>query len=719
MPAKKNPEEKTVKEKKAFAGKAETAKKTAAADKKPAKAPAKAAKATKTNAAASTAAPAAAAAGSYDNQSIKALKGADRVRKRPAVIFGSDGLEGCEHSFFEILSNAVDEAREGHGDVIRVTSYLDHSLEVDDRGRGVPLGYNEAEGRWNWDLVYCELYAGGKYDNNQGGAYEYSLGLNGLGACATQYSSAYMDVSSYNGKTVSTIHFAHGEPVSELEVRPLKADEVRTGTVVRWLPDIEVFTDVSIPADFFEDVLKRQAVVNGGITFILRVEQEDGSFDEKTFLYENGIKDYLTELAGPDSLTAPVLWHMEAQGRDREDKDEYKVRADFSFCVSNRDPRLEYYHNSSYLEHGGSPDRAVRIAFVYAIDKYLKNNGKYTKNESKITFNDVADCLILVINSFSTMTSYENQTKKAINNRFIYEAMCDFLKRNLEIYFTERPFDAEKFCGQVLVNKRSRESAESARINIKKKLTGNIDIANRVEKFVACRSKDPNIRELYIVEGDSALTSCKLGRNAEFQAVIPVRGKTLNCMKSGYEKIFKNDIITDLLKVIGCGVEIDGKVKGDITPFDPEALRWSKIILCTDADEDGFQIRTLLLTLFYRLLPTLLQEHKVFIAETPLFEITTKDKILFAYDEFEKTAILKKLAGKKYTIQRSKGLGENEPEMMWQTTMNPATRRLVSVTPADAAATNRIFETLLGDDLPARKKFIAEHGSEYRKDADI
>ena len=656
----------------------------------------------------------------YNDQSIKALKGADRVRKRPGVIFGSDGLDGCEHSFFEILSNAVDEAREGHGNEILVTAYADRSICVDDHGRGVPLGYNEAEGRWNWDLIYCELYAGGKYDNNNGNAaYEFSLGLNGLGACATQYSSEFMDVFSYDGSNEYKISFRKGEPVSELQTRPLEKNERRTGTVIHWRPDLEVFTDINIPDEFYVETMRRQSVVNAGISFRLKLQAADGSFSEQKFLYENGISDYIAELAGESSLTQPVLWHLETQGRDRADKDEYKLKADFSFCVSNTVNTLEYYHNSSYLEYGGSPDRAVRVAFVYALDKYMKAAGKYNKNESKITFADVADCLVLVINSFSTMTSYENQTKKSITNSFIYEAMTEFLKKHLEFYFTENPTSAEIFANQVLVNKRSRETAESARLNIKKKLTGTLDIANRVEKFVNCRSKDPNIRELYIVEGDSALTSCKLGRNAEFQAIIPVRGKTLNCMKSTYEKIFKSDIITDLLRVIGCGVEISGKVKGDLVAFDIGMLRWSKIIICTDADEDGFQIRTLLLTLFYRLLPTLLREEKVFIAESPLFEITARDKIYFAYNEFEKAEILKKLEGQKYTLQRSKGLGENEPDMMWQTTMNPATRRLIAVTPTDAAKTEEMFDTLLGDNLPARKQFISLHGSEYIKDADI
>ena len=657
---------------------------------------------------------------SYNNQSIKSLKGADRVRKRPGVIFGSDGLDGCAHSFFEILSNSVDEAREGYGNEIEVVAYNDKSISVSDRGRGVPLGYNEAEGRYNWELIYCELYAGGKYDNNNDeSAYEYSLGLNGLGACATQYASEFMDVFSYDGINEYSISFKKGEPVTELMTRPLSKGERRTGTRVFWRPDLEVFTDINIPHEFFRETLRRQAIVNPNITFVLRIEGADKKFTEEKYVYENGIADYITELAGESSLTAPVLWHLETQGRDRADKDEYKLKADFSFCITNTANRLEYYHNSSFLEHGGSPDKAVKVAFTYALDKYIKTAGKYNKNESKITFADIADCLLLVINSFSTQTSYENQTKKSITNTFIYEAMTDYLKSNLEIYFLENPLQAEIFANQVLVNKRSRESAEAQRIKVKTNLTGTIDIANRVEKFVNCRSKDPTKRELYIVEGDSALTSCKLGRNAEFQAIIPVRGKTLNCLKSSYDKIFKNEIITDLLRVIGCGVEINGKVKGNIPEFNMNLLYWSKIIICTDADEDGFQIRTLLLTLFYRLLPTLLKEGKVFIAESPLFEITTKDDTYFAYDEFEKADLLRKLEGTKYSIQRSKGLGENEPEMMWKTTMNPASRRLIAVTPTDPTDTEIMFDTLLGDNLPARKKFIAEHGSEYMKDADI
>ncbi len=652
----------------------------------------------------------------YNDQSITSLKGADRVRKRPAVIFGSDGLEGCAHSVFEIVSNSVDEAREGYGNTITVTAYNDRSISVEDFGRGVPLGWNAGEGRYNWELIYCELYAGGKYANNsEDAAYEFSLGLNGLGACATQYSSEFFSVRSYDGYRLSEMDFKSGEPVGELRVRELDRKERRTGTVQRWKPDLEVFTDIEVPKEYFIDMLRRQSVVNPGIKFVFRYQNEDGTFEEFEYFYENGIVDYIAEIAGETAETKTVKWHLETKGRDRADMPEYKLKCDIAFCMSKTVHALEYYHCASYLEHGGSPDKAVKSAFTYAFDKRLRATGKYNKNESKITFADIEDCLILITNSVSTQTSYANQTKKAITNSFIAEAMTAFIKGQLEIYFAENPADADRLASQILINKRARESAETAKLNLKKKLSTGGDGILRIEKFVACRSKDPARRELYIVEGDSAMTSCKLGRNAEFQAIMPVRGKTLNCLSATYDKIFKNDIIVDLLRIFGCGVEIKTKVKGDIVPFDLSALRWSKIIICTDADDDGFHIRALLLTLFYRLLPTLIDEGRVYIAESPLYEITTKDDTLFAYSETEKSELVAKLDAEKrrYTLQRSKGLGENEPDMMWRTTMNPETRRLIRVNRADAEATAYIFNTLLGDDLPERKDFIGRHAAEY------
>ena len=642
---------------------------------------------------------------SYGNESISALKGADRVRKRPGVIFGSDGLEGCEHAVFEIMSNAIDEAREGHGSLITVTRFLDRSIQVEDQGRGCPVDWNEKEQKYNWELVFCELYAGGKYGGD-GDNYEYSLGLNGLGSCATQYASEYFDASVWRDGFKYTLHFEKGENVGGLHKEPTDRGK-KTGSIFRWKPDLEVFTDIDIPVDYYTDVMKRQAVVNAGVTFRFREETSAGRFSTTDFRYDNGILDYVTELAGEEPLTQPVFWQTERKGRDRADKPEYKVKLSVSFCFSNRVSVVEHYHNSSWLEHGGSPEKAMKSAFVSALDAYLKQQNKYQKNEAKISFNDIQDALVLVSNNFSTQTSYENQTKKAINNKFVQEAMTDFLRAQLEVYFIENPQDAQKIAEQVLINKRSRETAERTRLNIKKKLSGSMDISNRVQKFVDCRTKDVSRRELYIVEGDSAMGAVKLSRDAEYQGIMPVRGKILNCLKADYAKIFKSEIITDLLKVLGCGVEVKDKHVKDLAAFDLENLRWNKVVICTDADVDGFQI------------PTLIQKGYVYIAESPLYEITCKEKTWFAYSDKEKMDIVAGLEGKKYDIQRSKGLGENEPDMMWLTTMNPATRRLIKVMPEDVERTAYFFDLLLGDDLQGRKSHIADNGYKYLELADI
>ena len=652
----------------------------------------------------------------YGNESITSLKGADRVRKRPAVIFGSDGIEGCQHSVFEILSNSIDEAREGYGKEIIITKYADNSVEIEDFGRGIPVDYNKNEERYNWELVFCELYAGGKYNNAEAESYEFSLGLNGLGLCSTQYSSEYMDVDIRRDGTRFTLHFEKGENIGGLHREQYMGR--KTGTKIHWKPDLEVFTDINISDEYFIDTIKRQAVVNAGINFIFRTEK-DGKFDVQEFKYENGIVDHVKEIVGENAISQIQSWQTERMVSDRDDKPEYKTKINIALAFSNKVSVSEYYHNSSWLEYGGAPEKAVRNAFVYSIDSYLKQNGKYTKNESKINFDDVKDCLVIVISSFSSVTSYENQTKKAITNKGIQDAMTEYMRHQLEVYFIENKLDAEKIANQVLINKRSRESAEKTRLNIKKTLAGNMDMTGRVAKFVDCRSKNKDERELFIVEGDSALGACKQARNPDFQAIIPIRGKILNCLKADYDKIFKSEIITDLLKVLGCGVEVKSKANKDLSSFDLDLLRWNKIIFCTDADVDGFQIRTLLLTMIYRLTPTLIQEGKVFIAESPLYEISSKDKVYFAYTEAEKEQFIKQIGKNKFTVQRSKGLGENEPDMMSLTTMNPSTRRLIKIMPDDAKRTSEMFDILLGDNLSGRKDYIVENGYKYIDDLDV
>lgn len=654
----------------------------------------------------------------YGNESIKSLRGADRVRKRPAVIFGSDGLEGCEHSIFEIMSNSIDEAREGRGNRIVVTRYLDGSYEVQDFGSGIPVDYNKNEQRENWELLFCEMYAGSKYDNAGGaGSYEFSLGLNGLGLCATQYASEYMDAEIHRDGYCYTLHFEKGENIGGLHKEPYHKRD--TGSRIRWKPDIQVFTDINIPRDWFVSTMKRQAIVNDGVHFVLKEETAGGKFDTTEFCYQNGIQDYVAELAGDTAFTTPQYWECERVGRDRADLNDYKLKIKAAVCFSLKTQLKEYYHNSSFLEHGGSPEKAFRSAFVSQINAYLKANNKYAKSDGQINIQDVEDCVIFVVSSFSTNTSYENQTKKAITNKFIQEAMTDFFRRSLEVYFIENKMEAEKIANQVLVNMRARVKAENTRKTLKTTLQSKMDMTNRIQKFVDCRSKDVSEREVFIVEGDSALGACKQARDARFQAVIPVRGKILNCLKSEYDKIFKNDIITDLIKVLGCGVEVRSKAAKDLSAFDMDNLRWNKVLICTDADVDGFQIRTLILTMIYRLMPKLIQAGKVYIAESPLYEVTCKGQTYFAYNEVEMDQIKAEIGDAPYTVQRSKGLGENEAEMMALTTMNPATRRIIQVTPSDAEETSKSFDLLLGDNLEGRKEYIADYGYLYLDAADV
>lgn len=654
----------------------------------------------------------------YGNESIVALKGADRVRKRPAVIFGDDGLEGCQHSVFEIISNSIDEAREGFGNRILVTRYLDGSIEVQDFGRGMPVDFNTKENKYNWELLFCELYSGSKYSNNDGGSYEFALGLNGLGLCSTQYASEYMDAEIHTDGYCYKLHFEKGENIGGMRKEPY--DKKDTGTRIRWKPDLEVFTDIAIPLDYFQNIMKKQAVVNNGIRFILKNQLSESRFETYEYRYDNGIVDYLGEIIDNKSITPIQYWSCERSGKDREDKPEYKVKIFVSLAFSDKLSMKEYYHNSSYLEHGGAPDKAVKSAFVSQIDSYMKQNGKYNKTDSKITFQDIDDCLVLVMSSFSTQTSYENQTKKAITNKFIQEAMTSFLKHQLEIYFLENKLDADKICERILINMRSRVRAEATRVNVQKALSGGNDMLNRIEKFVDCRSKDVNEREIFIVEGDSALGACKQARDSAFQAVIPVRGKILNCLKADLAKVFKSEIITDLIKILGCGVEVSGKAVKGVPEFNIDNLRWNKVIICTDADYDGFQIRTLILTMIYTLMPSIIAAGKVYIAESPLYEITSGKHTWFAYTEKEKQDALDEIGDAKYTIQRSKGLGENDADMMWMTTMNPETRRLIRIEPDfDPVAVSDKFDLLLGDNLQGRKDHIAQNGHLYIDMADI
>ena len=654
---------------------------------------------------------------SYSNESIKSLRPVEAIRFRPGVMLGSADINGCMHAVFEILSNSVDEARAGYGTEIVFTIHHDLSITIEDHGRGIPLDWNEPEQKYNWELCYCTLYSGGKYLNDN---YQYSLGLNGLGAMACQCSSAWFDVESRRDGKIYRMHFEKGEPVGELKVQRDKTKPQQTGTSQTWLPDLEVFTEIDIPKEAVEEMLKTQAVVNAGLRFVFS-DERDGTKEE--FCYPEGILGYVQELTGLDSMTEPFVFSADGRGKDREDKEEYDVKAEVAFCFNNKVQALKYFHNSSPLEYGGSPDKAVKTALVAAFDKEIRARGKYTAKEAKLTFQDIQDSLILVVNSFSTQTSYENQTKKAINNRFIQTFLTDLIKDKLEIWCIEHKKEADKVIDQILINKRSRESSETQRVAVKKKLMERTDVTNKVKKFIDCRSKDPAVKELFICEGDSAAGSLVTARNAEYQAIMPIRGKILNIEKASVQQIFGSDVIMDLIRVFGCGIEMRGKkLPKDIPSFDIEKLRFSKIIVTADQDVDGFHIVTLVTTMVHRLCPQLIENGCLYIAHTPLYEITDRsskqEKTLYAFSDAERDVIVSKLDSRKLSIQRSKGLGENDARMM-ALFMAPGTRKLTRVTAASAEEMDKWFDLFMGNDVAPRREYIELHGHEYWDDLDV
>lgn len=668
----------------------------------------------------------------YDSDSIGSLKGAEPYRKRPSTVLGTDDERGVFHTVVEIIANSADEAREGNGSEIDLLVEEDGTITITDYGRGVPMDWNEKEKKYAYELIFCTMYGGGKLGS---GSYTKSEGLNGIGCTAVQFTSEFMEVEScrderakdINGNYIEgkferkkyTISFKGGYANSKLKVEDWDGP---TGTKIRYKPDITVFKSaesIIIPLERYVDTIRRKAMLDSGITYKIKYMDKP----EIKILFEDGIADFIDRNIEKKLFKETVRIKGEDTGTDiiEDAQDESKIytaTADIAFNFSRENGFIEVYHNAACLTEGGSSLDGFKDALCKVIKEYGVSNGKMSKSE-KVVYKDVEELLACIISTECPgyMTSYMHQTKTAINNKMIERMVNKTVYENFSLWATTHKDEMNSLINQVLLNKKAREKADAVKRKAIKELTAKIDsMGDLPSKFQRCSCKDPEKTEVYIVEGDSAKGSIVLARNKDYQAVMPLRGKIMNCLKESLENILNSEVIRNLLRIFGCGVEVKSKYINDLPKFDISKLNFGKIIICTDADHDGFHIRCLVIVMIYRLVPSLLKAGKVYIVETPLYEIKygkSRDKKVYAFDDTERDKILSKLRanGVKDTqikIKRMKGLGEADAATMAETTMNPKNRRLVRVKyPKDDTELKVLLNALMGDDIDSRKSLIS------------
>lgn len=664
----------------------------------------------------------------YGNESIRQLTDHTAVRKNPAQYAGRSDKSGAFTTVREIVSNSIDEfkarliaerkgelEKEGFnlnsGTKISITYNADNTITVKDNGRGVPLAFNNKEQEYNYVLIYMRLNAGGKFDKEEenSSGYDFSIGLHGVGSALTVLSSSYAKVTSIRDGKQYEIAFEEGEPVGDLVEIDNTTDD--NGTTVQWIPSLQVFDENDLPKEWFTHYAEEQAIVNKGLT--IEVKYKDDEPD--VYYYENGIVDYVKECSEKSFTTLRYLETDIIVGRDRKDRDDYRSRYEIAYLFDNENPRVESYHNSSYLKNGGSPHEAIRLAFRSTIDKKIEELNLYEKKEEKISFDDIMDSLIVVTNSYSTHTAYENQTKFAITNLFIKTKMTQLIRDDLEIYFTEFADEAEKICKQVLANKRSREKAEKTRLDVRKKLSGEIGTfsAGALKDFKNCSSKDKSKNILAICEGKSALSAMMDGRT-KHHAIYPIRGKILNVSKAQIDAILENKEIMEIFKILGCGMAI-GKEGSSTYTFDESKLNFDKIAIYVDADEDGMgSIFPLLLNVFWRLAPKLILSGRVYLGVTPKYEVATVDEVFYAMNDSELEVVKKDLGNKKYEIHYIKGLAELSAEGM-EMSMSLERDNLIRIVVEDHEKSIGFLDTYMGSDIEPRQKLILESFLEERE----
>ncbi|MDX8289896.1 DNA topoisomerase (ATP-hydrolyzing) subunit B [Metabacillus indicus] len=631
---------------------------------------------------------------SYDENQIQVLEGLEAVRKRPGMYIGSTAAKGLHHLVWEIVDNSIDEALAGYCDEINIIVEEDNSITVKDNGRGIPVGIHEKMGRPAVEVIMTVLHAGGKFG---GGGYKVSGGLHGVGASVVNALSTYLEVTVYRDGKVHYQKFERGVPAADLAV--IGESEV-TGTTTHFVPDPEIFTETTeYDFDTLANRLRELAFLNRNIK--ITIEDKRETKRKKEYLYEGGIKSYVEHLNRTREVIHEEPVYMEGE------KDGITVEVALQYNDSYTS-NIYSFANNIHTYEGGTHEAGFKTALTRVINDYARKSGAFKDNDANLTGDDVREGLTAIISVKHPDPQFEGQTKTKLGNSETRTVTDNVFADAFEKFLLENPSTAKKIVEKGVMASRARLAAKKARELTRRKSA--LEISNLPGKLADCSSKDPSISELYVVEGDSAGGSAKQGRDRHFQAILPLRGKIINVEKARLDKILSNNEIRTIITALGTGIAED---------FDLSKARYHKIIIMTDADVDGAHIRTLLLTFFYRYMRQIIESGYVYIAQPPLYKVQQGKRVEYAYNDREMEKLMAELpATPKPGIQRYKGLGEMNPEQLWETTMDPNTRTFLQVTLEDAMEADETFDILMGDKVEPRRNFI-EGNAQYVKNLDI
>ncbi len=627
----------------------------------------------------------------YEAGSIQVLEGLDAVRKRPAMYIGSTDFYGLHHLVYEIIDNSIDEALAGYCDTITVTIHKDNSIEVEDNGRGIPVDMHAQYKRPALEIVLTKLHAGGKFDND---SYKVSGGLHGVGLSVVNALSEWLNVEVRKNETKYTQTYRKGVPTGDMKSG---GKSTKTGTTIHFMPDKEIFEVSEYNYDTLAKRIRELAFLNAGIKIIFRDERGKGK--ETLFQFKGGIVTFVQHLnENKTSITKKPIYF-----KTEKDKIEIEIAMDY---IDTYTETVFTYANNINTREGGTHLIGFKSALTRVLNDFLKRE-KYDKKMESLSGDDVREGLVAIISVKIPNPQFEGQTKMKLGNGEVKGIVESATNENLTLYFEENPQEVRKILDKCIISARARLAAKKARDLTRRKNA--LENDTLPGKLADCSEKDPSKCEIYLVEGDSAGGSAKQGRDRNFQAILPLKGKILNVEKARLDKVLSHDEIKTIITAIGTGI-------GD--QFALDKARYNKIVIMTDADVDGSHIRTLILTFFFRYMPDIIRSGYLFIAQPPLYSVKSGGKMSYAYTEEAKDKLVKKLNDAKMHVQRYKGLGEMNPDQLWETTMNPENRSLLKVQMDDEVAAEEIFTVLMGDAVEPRRKFI-EDNAQYVENLDL